>query len=130
MSLKKFVAALALTSAAAFAWLGLSAGPAAAAPQGELKQLDQELTLHAKKNHKKGLKHTAKATAGTGVQNSAHPVAAKMAVQKLHRKGLKHAAKATARGRVRNTAGRLGSKIAKTGAKKHHKRHHAKSKKA
>ncbi len=56
MSLKKFVAALALSSVAAFAWLGLSAAPAAASPQTELTQLDQQLGLHAKKTHH-GKKH-------------------------------------------------------------------------
>ncbi len=52
--MKSFVAALALSSVAAFAGLGLfPTSASAAAPQSELTRLDQQLGLHAKKHHKK-----------------------------------------------------------------------------
>ena len=52
--MKSFVAALALSSVAVFAGLGLfPTSASAAAPQSELTRLDQQLGLHAKKHHKK-----------------------------------------------------------------------------
>ena len=65
MSLKTWI--LALASAVAFAWIGLSAPAATAAPTSapaQLTKLSQESGLHAKKKHKhkhkKGKKHHKK----------------------------------------------------------------------
>ena len=91
MSVKNFVAALALSAAASFAWLGLSAAPAAAAPTTQLKLIGQELGLHAKKHHKKKHHHkkVANASSVQGVQNSSGTAASKTG-KKHHKKHKKH----------------------------------------
>jgi hypothetical protein len=52
MSLKKFVLALTLAATPALLWLGLPTPAAAAPAPTELKKLDTELGLQAKKGHK------------------------------------------------------------------------------